>query len=123
VREEVCDIDLVYDTAKLKVNVLRLKDEVYTKLGSYEKWTARNCDTVTNWINDYSVKNTTANPESIKNLQKLNDSLRIKLQNLINANANKESNDSLNQNAKLVEIESLRIFGTLNRLKKDACKK
>ncbi len=121
-REEVCNVDLVYDTAKLKVNVLGLKDTVYSKLGTYENWTTKNCDTLTNWMNDYLNINPNANYQSLEDLKKLNNNLTLKLQALIDANANKEPNEILNEKAKEVEIESLRIFGSLNRLKKDACK-
>ncbi len=121
-REEVCNVDLVYDTAKLKVNVLGLKDNVYSKLGSYENWTTKNCDTITTWMNEYVNTNPNADYQSLEELKKLNNNLTLKLQALINANANKESNEVLNEKAKEVEIESLRIFGNLNRLKKDACK-
>ncbi|WP_267884005.1 hypothetical protein [Halarcobacter anaerophilus] len=41
---------------------------------------------------------------------------------MINANADKKPNEVLNDKAKAIEIESLRIFGTLNHLKKEACK-
>ena len=121
-REEVCNVDLVYDTAKLKVNVLKLKEDVYCKLGSYEKFDAKRCETITEWINEYLSINPEVNKQSIDELKTLNDNLVVNLQNLINANANKDTNEVLNQNAKEVEIESLRIFGTLNKLKKDACK-
>ncbi|WP_072682076.1 methyl-accepting chemotaxis protein [Arcobacter sp. LA11] len=122
-REEVCNVDLVYDTAKLKVNVLGLKDKVYSKLGTYENWTTKNCDTITDWMEEYVNINPNANNQSLEDLKTLNSNLTLKLQALINGNANKESNLVLNEKAKEVEIESLRIFGSLNRLKKDACKR
>jgi methyl-accepting chemotaxis protein len=120
-RKEVNNVDLVYDTAKLKVNVLKLKDSVYSKLGSYEKWQTQDCASISEWISEYISINPEANYKSIEDLKTLNKSLTTKLQALIDANANKESNDILNKKAKEVEIESLRIFGTLNALKKDAC--
>jgi methyl-accepting chemotaxis protein len=122
-REEVCNVDLVYDTAKLKVNVLGLKDNVYSKLGSYDNWTTSSCTSITNWINEYSSNNPNDNYQSLEDLKQLNSSLSTKMQALIDANANKESNEILNQKAKEVEIESLKIFGKLNHIKKDACKK
>ena len=122
-REEVCDVDLVYDTAKLKVDVLKLKDEVYSKLGSFTTWTVKKDEFLENWITNYTDINQNINMESISELKRLNESLTKKLQTLVNSNANKSENEVLNQNAKEVEIEALRIFGTLNHLKKDVCKK
>ena len=75
------------------------------------------------WILEYSSTNDTDDLGSLEELKTLNNNLRIKLQALIDANANKETNDVLNQKAKDVEIESLRIFGNLNHLKKDKCKR
>ncbi|RXJ78236.1 methyl-accepting chemotaxis protein [Arcobacter sp. F155] len=121
-REEVCNVDLVYDTAKLKVNVLGLKDDVYSKLGSYEKWTTSSCYTVSDWIKEYLEINPSCDYSAIEDLEKLNVSLKGKLQELVDANAAKADNEVLNEKAKAVEVESLRIFGTLNSLKKEACK-
>jgi methyl-accepting chemotaxis protein len=121
-REEVCNVDLVYDTAKLKVDVLSVKDSVYTKLGSYEAWTAKSSEELNKWIENYISINPNANVEVIENLKELNKNLTVKFQDLINANADKKPNEVLNDKAKAIEIESLRIFGTLNHLKKEACK-
>jgi len=121
-REEVCNVDLVYDTAKLKVDVLELKDNVYSKLGTYQKWNSTSCQSMDKWITEYTSINEEVDFKSLEDLKSLNVNLKTKLQALIDANANKESNDTLNQKAKDVEIESLRIFGNLNQLKKEACK-
>eukprot|EP01029_Cantina_marsupialis_P029598 TRINITY_DN78188_c0_g1_i1.p1 TRINITY_DN78188_c0_g1~~TRINITY_DN78188_c0_g1_i1.p1 ORF type:complete len:198 (+),score=53.16 TRINITY_DN78188_c0_g1_i1:105-698(+) len=120
-REEVANVDLVYDTAKLKVNVLNIKDGVYSKLGSYDNWTALGSQELDKWISDYIEINPNVNFAAIENLKELNKNLTVKLQALIDANASKESNEVLNDKAKEIEIESLRIFGTLNSLKKEAC--
>ncbi len=122
-RDEVCDIDLVYDTAKLKVDVLRLKDGVYSQLGQFKTWAVTKDASMAKWIENYVQKNPQANMQSIDNLKGLSESLHGKLQTLVDDNSNKVSNSQLNSNAKEVEIEALRIFGTLNRLKKDVCTK
>ena len=36
--DKVCDVDLVYDTALLKVDLLNTKDKVYGKLGNYKSF-------------------------------------------------------------------------------------
>lgn len=115
-------MDLVYDTAKLKVNVLNIKDSVYTKLGSYENWIAKGSEELDKWIENYIKINPNAQHTALEDLKVLNNNLTVKLQDLIDANANKEPNEVLNEKARAIEIESLRIFGTLNNLKKEACK-
>ncbi len=117
-REGVCNVDLVYDTAKLKVNVLKLKEEVYSKLGDFDNNQSRDCDTITNWINEFVENNPSISYQSVEDLKVLNKNLSVKLQDLIEENANKASNEVLNNKAREVEIESMRIFGTLNHLKK-----
>ena len=121
-REEVCNVDLVYDTANLKVDVLKLKDSVYSQLGKYQTWKVTKDQSLEDWITNYTNTNPNVNMGSIDNLRDLSASLNIKLQNLVDSNANKKENVILNEKAKEVEIETLRIFGTLNQLKKDACK-
>ncbi len=120
-RDEVCDIDLVYDTAKLKVDVLRLKDGVYSQLGQFKTWSVAKDESMAKWIGNYVQKNPQANMSSIEDLKGLSQSLHGKLQTLVDDNSNKVPNSQLNSNAKAVEIEALRIFGTLNHLKKDVC--
>ncbi len=122
-REEVSNVDLVYDTAKVKVGILGIKDEVYSKLGTYKKWEAKNSMALSNFINDFENGDIKVSTDAIKTLKELNRSFALKLQDLIDANANKESNSTLNEKAKQVEIESLRIFGTLNKLKRDVSNK
>ncbi len=47
----------------------------------------------------------------------------LDLQQLVDANANKQDNIELNKKAKDVEMDALRIFGNLNNVKREACKK
>ena len=120
-KEEVCNVDLVYDTAKLKVGVLQLKDGVYSQLGKYESWNVAKDRSMEEWIQNYLKLNPTVDMGTINDLRELSSSMTSKLQTFIDANAAKRSNSELNELAKEVEIESLRIFGTLNKLKKDEC--
>ncbi|WP_404320096.1 methyl-accepting chemotaxis protein [Malaciobacter canalis] len=121
-RDGVANVDLVYDTAKLKVDVLKLKDTVYSQLGKYNTWDVKESNSLEEWIKNYENSTTNVNTNAIEKLRKLNKSLSTKLQTLVSANANKQDNALLNEQAKEVEIEALRIFGELNALKKDACK-
>ncbi len=122
-RDEICDIDLVYDTAKLKVDVLRLKDGVYSKLGTYNSWSVTKDKSMELWIQNYVKLYPNASTQNIEKLRSSNKILNSNLQSLVEANAKKESNKSLTSKAKEVEMEALRIFGTLNNLKKDVCEK
>ncbi len=115
-REGVAKIDLVYDTAQLKVEILELIDNVYSKLGTFQKWKLENNTSINKWINDYSLSNELDNA-TLENLKILNENLNIKLQKLVEANSNKENNKILNNKAKEVDMESLKIFKEFNTLK------
>ncbi len=120
--QKVCNVNLVYDTAKLKVDILRLKDNIYSKLGEYDSWTVEKNDILDNWLNNYIKEYPDANIKLINEIKELNESLNRKLQNIVDINANKETNEIISKKAKEVEIELLRTFGTLNELKRDDCK-
>jgi hypothetical protein len=60
--------------------------------------------------------------ETIDKLYAMNIELHTNLTNLMNASANKESNDIINSYAKQVEITSMRIFGFSNKIKEFRCK-
>ncbi len=120
-REQVCNVDLVFDTAKLKVDVLVLKDSVYSKLGSCTSWSVEENKSMENWIQNYVNTHPDTKMNTIETLRKSSSTFKENLQSLVDANANKEPNEVLNNKAQEVEIESGRIFGILNQLKKDAC--
>ena len=120
-RDGVCDIDLVYDTAKLKVDVLKLKDSTYSKLGSFETWSVPENKSIQEWLEDYLATHPNANEQHAEDLKKLSSNMRNYMQKLITANNDRKSNDELSDLAKSIEIESLRIFGILNKIKQDEC--
>ena len=120
---KVCDVDLVYDTAELKVDLLTRKDDTYSKLGTYNSWKVPEDTNLKNWCEKHKVSGKKQNHDTMNELSILTDNFRSSLQALVDANANKEDNSSLNQKAKEVEITTLKIFGNLNHLKEDACKK
>ncbi|RXJ60682.1 methyl-accepting chemotaxis protein [Candidatus Marinarcus aquaticus] len=120
-REQVCDIDLVYDTAKLKVDILKLKESIYSQFGTFEKFAVAKNSALEGWIAEYTHSHDDYNSKTIEELKELNSELTKKLQELVNANSEKESNEKLNEKAKAVEILSLQIFGLLNKVKAETC--
>ena len=59
----------------------------------------------------------------MKNIDTLNEAFHKNLQDLVDSNSNREKNEELNKKAKEVEMNALRIFGNLNNVKREACKK
>ena len=121
-REQVCDIDLIYDTANIKVDLFNWKDNVYRRLSDHNDNHVQDFVRLTKWLDNYAASNSTANTKLIDDIKVMGSNLKTYCQELMDANTNNQSNDVLNDFAKKVEIETMRIFGTLNSLKKDKCK-
>ncbi|MFX4210289.1 methyl-accepting chemotaxis protein [Aliarcobacter butzleri] len=120
--DKVCDIDLVYDTALIKVDLLNTKDEIYGKLGSYENFRIEKNQNLKNWLTNVSASNKEIDSEFIEELNKLDESFHKTLQELVEINSNKDKNTFLNKKAEEVENKLAQIFENLNNLKKYHCK-
>ena len=121
--DKVCDVDLVYDTALLKLDLLNTKDKVYGKLGNYKSFKIEENTSLKQWSEKHINSGKRVDMTIMKNIDELNTKFHLNLQELVNANSNKEKNEELNKKAKEVEMEALRIFGNLNNVKREACKK
>ncbi|MDC0933737.1 methyl-accepting chemotaxis protein, partial [Arcobacteraceae bacterium] len=123
-RNQVCDIDLVYKTAELKNSHINFKTENYEKVGTYEQWSVKkedNCE-MGRWIkesedNDLSFTKSTTWDE----LKLLHLSVHNNVQEYINENANRASNQNLREIAANVESSTLSLFDKLNEIKVINC--
>ena len=122
-RDKVCDVELVYDTAQLKVDLLNTKDLVYSKLGEYKSFEIEKNTSLKRWCETHINSGKRIDRELMNQIDSLNLEFHKNLQELVNANSNREENSSLNQKSKDVEMNTLRIFGNLNNVKREACKK
>ncbi|MFY4842381.1 methyl-accepting chemotaxis protein [Aliarcobacter butzleri] len=120
--DKVCDIDLVYDTALIKVDLLNTKDGIYGKLGSYDNFRIEKNQNLKNWLTNISASNKEIDSEFIEELNKLDESFHKTLQELVEINSNKDKNTFLNKKAEEVENKLAKIFENLNNLKKYHCK-
>ncbi|MCT7614662.1 methyl-accepting chemotaxis protein [Aliarcobacter butzleri] len=120
--DKVCDIDLVYDTALIKVDLLNTKDGIYGKLGSYDNFRIEKNQNLKNWLTNVSTSNKEIDSEFIEELNKLDESFHKTLQELVEINSNKDKNTFLNKKAEEVENKLAQIFENLNNLKKYHCK-
>ena len=121
-RKQVCDIDLIYDIANLKVELFNYKDDVYARLANHSNNVVQEFTQLNSWLTEYSNAHNNVDKSLIETLTNMNKNLHIYLVNLTSASANNLSNTEINNFAKQVEIESMRIFGTLNKIKNDKCK-
>ena len=121
--DKVADVDLVYDTALLKVSLLNTKDKVYSKLGDYKSFKIEENQSLKQWCENHVSSAKKVDMEIINNIDMLNKKFHNNLQDLVDANSNKESNETLNKKAKEVEINSFKIFTNLNNVKIPSVKK
>ena len=121
--EIVGDVDLVYDTALLKVDLLNTKDTVYSKLGDYKPFKVEDNNNLKQWSDNHINSGKKLDMELMTNIETLNKKFYENLQDLVDANSSKESNETLNKKARDIEMDTLRIFGNLNNVKRVACKK
>jgi methyl-accepting chemotaxis protein len=121
-RSQVCDIDLIYEIAQLKVELFAYKDDVYERLADSNDNHVREFTEMHNWLDKYLAEHQEIDHALIDTLHKLNDNLYKYLKDLMDSSARKEDNVTINGYAKQVEIESMRIFGTLNQIKEFKCK-
>ena len=96
-RDKVCDVELVYDTAQLKVDLLNTKDFVYSKLGEYKSFEIEKNTSLKRWCETHINSGKRIDRELMNQIDSLNLEFHKNLQELVNANSNREENSSLNQ--------------------------
>jgi len=122
-RTQVCDVDLLYEIADLKVKIFTYKDSAYSKLANTVESKLEKFNELDKWLDQYHNANNHIDRSVIDELHTMNSNLYNNLQNLVNSSTKKESNLIINESAKKVEVESMRIFSTLNKIKEIRCKK
>ncbi|MFV7790046.1 methyl-accepting chemotaxis protein [Aliarcobacter lanthieri] len=114
---KVSDVDLVFDTALLKVNLLKNKDEIYSKLGNYKPFTINDNSFIKEWLNNNQNSNKIKDIDTIENIKNLDGILHKNLQELVNSNSNRDKNEILNSKASKVEKSTNDIFDSLDSIK------
>jgi methyl-accepting chemotaxis protein len=123
--EQVCDVDLVFTTAKLKNDHIRFKETNYAKLGENQNWKVvdhHSC-ALGKWIDE--VEKEGRNFTKTSNWQKLkevHEKVHGGVQSYIHSDAQKASNSELNSIATEIEKATMGVFTGLNQLKVDNCK-
>ena len=124
VRKQVCDINLVYQTSKLKNDHIHFKMENFKKIGTYEKWSVKNdkeCD-MGHWISQCEANNAPfVQSKEWKDLKTIHSNIHILVQEYININAQRASNSQLREVAAKIESNTLMLFDMLNEIKVINC--
>ncbi len=123
--KQICDVNLVSMTAKLKNDHIKYKETNYIKLGSKQIWTVvdhHSC-ALGKWIDKSEKENKKYTQTQNWNLLKINhQKVHDGVQHLINENAANATNDVLNQISSDTEKAIINVFTALDTVKIDNCK-
>ena len=122
-RTQVCDIDLIYEIANLKVALFDYKDDVYSRLADKTDVVVREFSELNQWMDKHERVGTnfikTSNWSILKQVQQ---KIHICAQNYINQNTKQIQNSVLKQLSQDIENTSLDLFDSLDMIKTDHCK-
>ena len=115
--DKVDNVDLVYDTALLKTNLLKKKDEVYSKLGDYKNFNVVDDNSIKDWLNSNDNVSKISDKNLLENIKLLDTTFYKNLQDLVISNSNGDKPEVLNEKASAVENCTNEIFENLNDIK------
>jgi methyl-accepting chemotaxis protein len=120
--DQVCDLDLSFDTATLKLNHISFKERYYNTLNTYKSQkvvTSSECS-MGKWI-EKNKNSELAKTDHWNNLLEAHKDVHSGVQNFIDSNAAKASNDKLAKLAENIEISTRKIFSFFDMIKRQNC--
>jgi len=122
--KQVCDVDLVYKTAKLKNDHIIFKTNNFNKLGNGEEWKVvdhHNC-ALGKWIDEQEKSGIDFTKDSNWNeLKRVHQNVHNGVQAFIEEDASNASNNTLVNLSSEIEDCTINVFDALNQLKTDHC--
>ncbi|MEA2018734.1 MAG: methyl-accepting chemotaxis protein [Campylobacterota bacterium] len=124
IRKQVCDVELVYKTAKLKNDHVSFKADNYKKVGTFAQWTVANehqCD-MGKWINECESNHLPFTQTTTwSQLKETHINVHKNVQKYVDINAQKVDNEQLREVAQQVESNTISLFDQLNEIKVINC--
>ncbi|QKF74088.1 MCP-domain signal transduction protein [Aliarcobacter faecis] len=123
-KDYICNIDLVFKTAKLKNDHIRFKENNFARLGKNEKWTVVSCNdcNLGKWIKESEDKQEKyTKTSSWSKLKKYHSDIHNSVQIYVNEDIKIDSTVNLKDLAVDIEILTSHIFDELNMVKKSVC--
>ena len=120
-RKQVSNIELVYKTAQLKNDHIKFKMENYEKVGTYKRWNVQNEHScmMGKWMEESENNNIPfTHTREWGELKKLHINVHSSVQEYVEKNASRVSNDELRKIASDVESYTLSLFDKLNEIKR-----
>ena len=124
-KEQVCDIDMMFELNKLKLNHINFKDSNFAKVGSKTVWRVKNeteCE-LGAWITKSEQENKIyTTTQNWKHLKEVHKQVHGQVQEYINKNSDNSDNTVLANIAHIVEESISDVFWTIQQVKRDNCK-
>ena len=123
-KKQICDVDLVFQTTKLKNDHILFKTNNFNKLGRGEHWTVVNHHSCAlgKWIDEQEANDKGfTKTQNWKELKQVHEDVHNGVQNYINEDVNQAGNSTLAKISNDIESATISVFDKLNQLKVDHC--
>ena len=120
--KSVCDVNLVFDTTKLKLDHILFKENNFSKIGQGQTWRVKNhheCD-LGKWIANHENEAFTKN-EDWKALLEAHENVHKGVQTYIEIDAKDKKDNRLYDIAKDIESNTLSVFKYIDKMKEHKC--
>ncbi len=118
----VCDVNLVFDTTKLKLDHVNFKETNFVQLGNGKSWTVKNhheCD-LGKWIESHKNESFTNNSDWQEFL-KAHEEVHSNVQEYINIDSVNKRDEKLPSIARNIEDSTTKVFDYIDKIKVHKC--
>ena len=124
-KEQVCDVDMVFELNRLKLDHISFKDTNFVKVGSKTTWkvtTEDECN-LGKWIQTMEQEQRVfTKTNNWKHLKEVHKKVHSGVQNYINKNSSNSNNNELKIIANDIEKAISDVFWNIQQVKRDNCK-
>ena len=120
--DSVCDINMVFDTTKLKLDHIKFKETNFKDVGESKNWTVKShheCD-LGKWIEKNTHESFTQNSDW-DDLLKAHELVHSGVQEFINVDAKNRNDKALHNIASKIEENTTKVFTGIDKVKKHKC--
>ncbi|WP_320036317.1 methyl-accepting chemotaxis protein [Halarcobacter sp.] len=120
--KSVCNVNLVFDTTKLKLDHISFKENNFSKVGQGESWKVKNhheCD-LGKWIEAHSNEGFTKNKDW-EDLLKAHENVHSCVQKYIDVDSKDKKDSQLIGIAKNIEENTTAVFNYIDKIKEHKC--
>ncbi len=120
--ESVCDVNLVFDTTKLKLDHINFKESNFKDIGEGKQWRVKDhheCD-LGKWIKEHENQPYTNNSDWT-DLLKAHEEVHTNVQKFIDTDARDRNDSSLYDIAHKIEESTTKVFDGIDKIKSHKC--